>query len=224
MATKRTSKKQKPMLGVAVARVGLVPRSMRPVTVTQDDVIEFWRVMMEHYGATLIDKTSDADMKIVADALNAMGIMDRERFLTGFTTTIGTKIYAPFTPGTPIGGWNLWNQITVCTHECYHIAQSRQFEGIEFGWRYITSATARAYYEVEAYRSDMVLNWRYQNATLNPALLAGVLRDGYACPEADVRMAEKMFRLSLISIKKGAIPGEVTQFACNWLDARWNRK
>jgi hypothetical protein len=36
-------------------------------------------------------------------------------------------------------------------------------------------------------------------------------------------MVEKMLRLSQISIAKGAISGTMAQFACAWLDARWDR-
>lgn len=196
---------------------------LRAQNPTADDVREFWRVMTSRYGTRIIDKNNSVDMKLVADFLDAMKIVDREAFLRRYVTTIGTRIWLPFTPGVESGGWTLWEQIVVCVHEHHHVYLDRMAgEGLEYEFAYATNSTKRAYIEMECYRCNMCMHWHFLGVALDPVQLAAKLKVGYGCNDADVAMVAKMLKLSLMSIKKGAIPGTATQFAVEYLTARWS--
>jgi hypothetical protein len=139
-----------------------------------------------------------------------------------YRTSVLDKSVDEDAQGVPHGACDLWQQIAVCVHEHYHVGQDRSMDGLLFEYSYASNSTTRAYYEAEAYRVNMTLDWRYMGNVLDPAYLASLLK-AYNCNEGDIRMVEKMLRVSLVAIKRGAIPGTVTQFACNWLDARWGR-
>jgi hypothetical protein len=191
-------------------------------TIKPEDVSEFWQAMQARYRTSVLDKSVDEDARLIAKFLDAMGIMSGNTWLENYCSTIGNRIWIPFTPGVPHGAWDLWQQVAVCVHEHYHVGQDRSMDGLLFEYSYASNSTTRAYYEAEAYRVNMTLDWRYMGNVLDPAYLASLLK-AYNCNEGDIRMVEKMLRVSLVAIKRGAIPGTITQFACNWLDARWGR-
>lgn len=203
-----------------LGRVPLIGRLFRRVDPTPDDVREFWKAMQGKWDTQRIDKADASDMRVLADLLNLLGIVDKDRFMRMFTTTVGNRIYTPFEPGVPAEGWSLWQQIRICVHEHHHVFQDRVAGGLGFEWNYITSSAKRAHYEAEAYRCEMVLEWRYQGRMLDPKALAGLLRD-YGCSADDVAVAEKMLSLSVPSIKAGAIASDVCRWAVGWLDQRW---
>jgi hypothetical protein len=203
-----------------LARIPLVGRFFQHVDPKPEDVVEFWKVMTEHFATKVVNKADSAEMKFVADALGLMKILDKDAFLKRYTTTIGDKIYIPFTIGEPHESWSLWSQITVCVHEHQHVFQDRAAGGLSFEWNYLTSSAKRAHYEAEAYRTNMVLEWRYQGRMLNPAHLAGLLKN-YGCSDVDIAVVEKMLALSIKPIKAGAITSDVCRWGTIWLDARW---
>ena len=184
-----------------------------------EDVTEFWRVMMARYGTRILDINDPTDLSLIQHGLTHMGITD-PTVLQHYAITFGTAIYLPFTPGVAIPNWSLWDQIKTCLHEHFHVARARQYEGVEYNFTYQTNSTSRAYFEGEAYRTQLVLEWRYKQTTSDPEALALRLR-AYKCNDADISMVTKILKLSLISIKKGALPDGITQFACDWLDARF---
>ena len=184
-----------------------------------EDVIEFWRVMLARYNTRILNINDPADNSLVQHGLSRMGVTD-PNVLQNYAITFGTAIYLPFTPGKAVPKWPLWDQIKTCLHEHFHVARSRQFEGVEYGFIYQTNSTSRAYFEGEAYRTQLVLEWRYKGKTSDPEALAEKLR-AYKCNDSDISMVAKILRLSLFSIKRGAVPDSVTQFACDWLDARF---
>lgn len=204
-----------------LGRLPFVGRLFRHVDPMPADVVEFWKAITTHYGTTLVDKASSEEMKFVAEALDLMQVVDKHAFLTNYTTTIGDKIYLPFTPGTPTDAWPLWQQIVVGVHEHVHCAQSRGVGLPAFNWNYLTSPAQRAQYEAEAYRTGMVLEWRYQGQMLNPTTLAQLLMF-YGCSAADIAVTEKMLALSIPAIKAGAAGSDVCRWAMTWLDARWH--
>lgn len=204
-----------------LTRIPLVGRYFRKVNPTADDVREFWATMEHRWDTKRIDKSKATEMRLVAEALDVMGIVNKQDFLRRFTTTFGGRIYTPFEPGIPTPDWSLWGQITVCTHEHHHIWQDRAAGGIGFEWGYLTNPAQRAHYEAEAYRTDMVMNWRYQGRMPDPWALASLLRY-YGCSQADVDVTGKMLALSIPSIKAGAIASDVCRWATTWLDQRWH--
>jgi hypothetical protein len=204
-----------------LARIPLVGRFFRRVDPTPEDVREFWKASLAHWDTTRIDKAKSDEMKLVGEVLSLLGVVDKQNFLRRFTTTIGTRIYTPFEPGVPTSEWSLWSQITVCVHEHHHVWQDRAAGGLGFEWAYLTSSAQRAHYEAEAYRTNMVLDWRYQGRMLNPRDLAAKLRF-YGCSTSDIEVAAKMLALSVPSIKAGAIASDVCRWSVGWLDEWWD--
>lgn len=204
-----------------LTRLPLVGRFFRKANPSSDDVREFWKVMSEKWDTKRIDKDSADEMKLVSEVLNLLGIVNRQDFMRRFTTTVGNRIYTPFKPGEPSPNWSLWSQIVVCVHEHHHVFQDRAAGGLGFEWSYLTNPAQRAQYEAEAYRTNMVLEWRYQGRMPDPRALAALLWH-YGCSQADIDVAAKLLALSIPSIKAGAIASDVCRWACDWLNRRWN--
>jgi hypothetical protein len=203
-----------------IRHVQVMPFMQRWPDPSPDDVRELWKAMTAKYNTHVIDKNNSAEMKLVADVLDRLKIVDKEKFLREYVTTVGDGIYTPFTPGIVVGPWDLWQQTMVVGHEHRHVEQDRAKEGLIFELEYATNATKRAFYEMEAYRVNMTLAWYFRREELSPVSLAAMLSD-YGCSLADVEMVAKMLKLSLVSIKKGAIPSPACQFEIDWLKARW---
>lgn len=206
----------------AMRQLPLVGRFFRSVSPTPDDVREFWAAITRQYDTQRIPKQDSHEMKLVAEALGLMGIVNQQDFLQRFTTVIDCRIYTPFEPGVPTAAWSLWGQIRVAIHEHHHVFQDRASGGLGFKWNYLTSAASRAHYEAEAYRTDMVMDWRFQGRMLDPLSLASNLKS-YGCSDVDVEVVRRMLALSIPSIKAGAITSDVCRWACDWLDQRWER-
>ena len=172
--------------------------------------------MQDHYRTTVVNKRDALEMQLVAQALDALGIQSRDRFLRNFTTTLGRRIYTPFEVGSPRGGWDLWSQVVICVHEHQHVVQHDR-EGLSFEVSYLADRAARARWEAEAYRSNLELHfWRY-GTTPSARRISEVLGD-YGCRPEDVDVAAKSLALSAVSIRKGAVINEATHVALGWLD------
>src|SRR5262245_36467716 len=111
--------------------------------------------MTDHFGTTVIDKRGAVEMRLVARALDALGILNRERFLDSFATTIRRRIYLPFEIGGGDQG-DLWHQIVLCVHEHQHVVQHDR-RGLRYEIAYLTDRTERARLEAEAYRCHLEL-------------------------------------------------------------------
>ncbi len=196
-------------------------RKVRPAEPSPEDVRQAWRVTCAKYGTVVVDKATAEDQKLIAKILDAMGIVPDDAFMTRFVTTLGSRIYVPFTPGTATPIWSLRAQVDVLGHEHEHVWQDRGAGGVEYAFRYATNSTMRAYYEMQAYRVDMAIEWQLWRNELDPSAVASVLRN-YDCDEADIVMVTKMLRLSMVSIRKGAVPSEVARFVIDWMIARWS--
>lgn len=191
--------------------VGAVFQDVKP-----EEVWAFWRFMQDHFRTSVINKKSALEMQLVAQALDALGIQSRERFLKNFTTTIGRRIYTPFEVGSPKGGWDLWHQVVICVHEHQHVVQHDR-EGLSYEVSYLADRAARARWEAEAYRSNLELAYWRTGATPSAQRTASVLKD-YGCRPEDVEVTAKSLALSAISVKKRAVINEATYVALGWLD------
>lgn len=181
-----------------------------------EEVRAFWHHMSQRFDTTTVNKKDAAEMQIVAHALDLLGILDRHRFLTSFTTTIGRRIYAPFEVGNPQGGWDLWSQVVICVHEHQHVVQHDR-DPVAYEVSYLTSRASRARYEAEAYRTNLELDfWRHRTIP-STRRLAEVLLD-YGCRREDVEVVAQSLALSAISVRKGAVMNEATRAAFDWLD------
>ncbi len=181
-----------------------------------DEVVSFWRHMQERFGTTTVNKDDAVEMQIIAGVLDTLGILDKERFLKSFTTTLGRKIYTPFEVGSANDVWDLWDQVVVCVHEHQHVVQHDR-EGRAFEVSYVADRAARARFEAEAYRSNLEMHfWRY-GATRRSRPLAELLHD-YGCRPEDVEIAAHSLALANVSVRRGAVLNEATRAALDWLD------
>jgi hypothetical protein len=186
---------------------------------TPQEVQEFWAYMTTRFDTRVLDKRSSVDMQVVAMFLERIGAQDRERFMRGFTTTIGGTIYVPFDVGVEAPVWDLWTQTVICVHEHQHVVQDREKGGLGFEWDYITNSAARTQYEIEAYRGgNMEMNWRYRRIIPDVAHIARTLKTGYMCSDLDAEVAEKALLIAVRAIKAGAITTEAGEAAIEWLD------
>lgn len=203
-----------------LTRIPIVGRLFRRADPSSEDVREFWKAMCAKWDTTRIDKANSNEMKLVGEVMGLLGVVNRQDFMRRFTTTVGTRIYTPFDPGVPTSDWSLWSQITVCVHEHHHVFQDRAAGGLGFEWAYLTNPAQRAHYEGEAYRTNMVMEWRYQGRMPDPYALAALLRY-YGCSQSDIDVIGKMLALSIPSIKAGAMTSDVCRWATVWLDKQW---
>ena len=211
-----TGKKLKVLSRVPV--LGPKARNREP---SADDVRELWRVTCAKYRTTAVVEWTAEDIAKVRKVLASMGIVPSPDFMEKFVVTIGDGIYVPFRPGIAGVRWTLRQQVDVVAHEHEHVVRDRAPPGIEYEFGYATNATTRAYDEMQAYRADMVVEWRLWRTALDPQSIASMLKD-YGCGADDVAMVAKMLRLSMISIRKGAMPSEPARFVCDFLEARWS--
>ena len=186
------------------------------VDITPEQVWGLWRHMQTRFGTKVVNKESALEMQLVAQALDAIGLQSRERFLRSFTTTVGRHIYTPFEVGVPQGGWDLWNQVVVCAHEHQHVIQHDR-EGLAFEVAYLADPAARARFEVEAYRSTLELYfWRY-GTTPSTRRIAQALA-GYGCRREDIEVSARSLALMATAVRTGAVLNEASQVALAWLD------
>jgi hypothetical protein len=183
---------------------------------TPSQVIAFWDAMQARYGTRLIDKSRAPEMQLVAWFLQRLGVLDAASFLERFTTTIGRRIYAPFTPGTPTPRHSLWSQIVTCVHEHQHVEQQDRDGAIAFALRYLASRSARAAYETDAYRCNLELDHWHTGAVRNPRDLAERLRS-YGLRDADIDVAEAILIAAARTVEAGGLVTPATKVAVTWL-------
>jgi len=188
---------------------------------TPEVVRDFWAYMSGHYESRVIKRSDALEMKVIAQALRLINAMDVKTFMTRFATTLGNRIYIPFTvgevPDAEAEAWSLWDQITTAVHEHQHVYQYHK-EGQTFVWKYLLRSSGRAHYEADAYRCNLEMHyWRYGYVPAGHKL-AELLR-AYKCNETDIAVAEKQFNLSSRTIEQGAIINDASRRAIGWLDA-----
>lgn len=128
---------------------------------TPHGVREFWTYMTGEYRSEIVQKDDSALMSIAGSFLDMTSIVDKDRFMAGFVTTIGRTIYIPFEIGVATEQFSLWGQVRVCAHEHVHIDQGDRDGWLTFGAKYISSKDDRSAYEAEAYGADLELeHWR----------------------------------------------------------------
>lgn len=179
-------------------------------------VRDFWSHMTGRFKASVVNKNSSLEMRAIATFLSLIKVANREAFLRSFATTVGRKIYVPFDIGTPIDGWSLWGQVTVCVHECHHVHQYDKLGAVMFNWQYLMSTARRALIEAEAYRCNMEIYWARTGQILSPATLAAQLKS-YAVTDADVAVVERILSSSAVTIQQGGIASPASKEALVWL-------
>ena len=181
--------------------------------VTPESTKGLWQLMAKEYSTTVISKDDSALMALVAGFLDTMGILDKETFLEGYTTTIGSRIYCPFVPGIATERFTLWSQVIICAHENLHALQARREGLVVFSAKYLSSDDIRAVeYEAPAYRTTMELEaWRLGGHVpdVYPRFLAEKLKN-YNCGSDAIDAAEEALNIALDDIEAGNIITETS--------------
>lgn len=182
----------------------------------------FWAHMQKEFGTSVVLKSSSDMMEVVGQFLDAIGIQDKETFLTRFTTTIGKTIYIPFEIGTPGEHYDLWRQLRVCVHEHQHVVQGGREGWATFSAQYVSSSSWRAGYEAEAYGSDLEMEYWKLGPGLDIESFILQRTQGlkaYGCSDEDILMAQAMLRVRADVTKTGAVETLAAQRAITWLES-----
>lgn len=132
------------------------------------------------YGFKVKDKSKSTLMKICAWFLNLFGFMSKEKFMEGFTVTIGNTIYIPF----EVGNFNTMPykaQLAIFPHELKHVFQYRE-EGWKYCFRYLSARKWTAKYEMEAYAVTMDFRYNMFGQVMPVFWLANKMK-AYSCNE-----------------------------------------
>jgi hypothetical protein len=183
---------------------------------TPQQVVDFWHFMTRHFGTTIVPKNRSWLMRASGWVLDRLSIMPRDDFDERFATTIGNRIYVPFTPGVPTPAFSLWGQITICVHEHHHVTQFRREGFLPFSLRYLLSRRARMAYEVDAYITNMEMTYWRTGTVLS---VLGIVRSlsKYALGEKYLAVARSRLHRAADHIEAGEVLSPVTATALAWL-------
>lgn len=194
---------------------------------TPEDVRACWAHFSAKYGTKLVGKSDAALMKFVAFFLS-LGGMKKEDFLTRYVTTIGKKVYVPFTIGQEgdNGSWTLWAQMLTCVHEHCHVDQysaSDTKSAFNFSRRYLTKRRLRTRYEIEAYTTGLELHfWRFGSIRDHRPLLETL--KAYRVGDIDLQVADKALTMNNEMISRGATMTEASAEFFRWMESRGVRR
>jgi len=174
---------------------------MRRITKTM--VVDTWSYMESTYQSSHTSKGDSATMQMVGHFLDGIGVLDKDKFMNHYTTTIGSVVYVPFKIGVPDSTYSLFGQLSTCIHEHQHVVQWQR-GGLAFMLEYLTDSSRRAAYEVEAMSSEIEFQWWYNKTVPHIQTMVSCLTE-YNCKPIDIEMSEKMLRTIKKTIMKGAI-------------------
>lgn len=187
------------------------------LTLTSDLVRSFAGYMIDRFDANLIRKTDAFEMRAVGWFLDSMGILDKTRFMHGFATTLGRRIYLPFEPGDMSLQVSLWSQVVTIVHECQHVYQYDLLGPTKFTYKYLGSTAGRTALEVEAYSTAIELEWWRTGRKVAPEPLAQLMKD-YAVSALDIKVAEVALRCIAETVWRGAVVTVASRAAINWFE------
>lgn len=166
-----------------------------------DDARRVWSALAAKHKATIVNKDSSWQMKTAAAFLGLAGFLDPATFMKRYATTIGTKIYLPFTPGLQVNGstWSAWKQIVNAPHEIMHVLMYRSGR-IEYNWDYAFNTRRRAQIECECMATALEVSSWAGVPCADAYSMAAKLQD-YGCSPADISHAEE--RLQEIEAQVG---------------------
>lgn len=129
------------------------------MNLTPELVKAFYAAAAKQYDAEFIDKSTSRGMKVIAGFLDIIGVMDKADFMERCTTTIGSGIYFPYTPGVATAQYPLDEQVSTLAHELVHIIQFDD-DPVAFIISYLGDKSARAEFECQAYAADLEWSWK----------------------------------------------------------------
>jgi len=184
---------------------------------TPQQVKDLWKHLSDRYGSKVKHKASAAEMKLIGEALDLIGILDASSFMGDFTTTINKTIYTPFEVGVPSDGHTLWSQIVIGAHEHQHVIQARDM-GVQFAVLYLTDDTWRSAYEGEAYRVSLTMDYWHHGSLPSVEGYVNSMRS-YGVSDASLDFFRRYLELSLPTIRDGGLADEASRTAIEWLEA-----
>lgn len=194
------------------------------IVLTPELVRGLWTHMAQTFGSVLVDKLRAPEMKMIAEFLGKMGVLDTTEFLENFATTLGNRIYIPFEIGVPRADnrYGLRSQVILCCHENYHVVQAKR-EGLPiFAAKYLANSANRAAYEAEAFVCNLEMRYFLDGGVLkNPQQLchdtAELLRF-YACKPVDIAVTEKSLTIAAQIVQSGGVLRQTSRAAIDWLE------
>jgi hypothetical protein len=171
------------------------------IEITQELVVDCWDFMNGRFGARVADKESADDMIMVADFLHKFGVLDRDRFMLQYTTTVQNVIYTPFVVG-DASTMPLLNQLHLCVHEHQHVHQWNEGGG-DFIIEYAADPDKRAKHEAEALRSNMELDY-WLGRTRPVYTRVSHLKD-YALHDDHIATVLMMLKMATRTVNRGGI-------------------
>lgn len=116
-------------------------------------VNSLWDFYQDELGSKVFEKGSKVIMRIAARIVARRTETTEEQFLGDFVTTVGRRIYVPFTLGVEKDDWSWRDQMLLCVHEHQHVVQWRR-QPVRFLTQYARDTRKRALFEAEAFLSE----------------------------------------------------------------------
>jgi hypothetical protein len=180
-------------------------------------VRDFWAFMTRRFRTRAVVKADAVEMRAIGAALDAMGVADKRDFMNRFATTVGRRIYLPFTPGEDTSTWDLAEQLNTCAHEHQHVVQYDRDGALRYGYRYLRNDAARAQYEAEARTTELEIHfWRFGSIPRLELAIQGLA--SYSLGKSDIAAALATLRSNAEAVKRGAVLTEAGRVAIDWLN------
>jgi hypothetical protein len=207
-------------MGKLLRALPLIGRFFRKAKPSPEDVRSFWQDTLHRYGTKRLDSHTMADRTMLGQMLREMGLTRQQEFMRRWSMTVNDMVFTPYEPGIPTYEWPLWEQMKDCVHNHVRVCQERTTGSNGIFLHYVNNAAQRAMYEVDAFRNDMALEWRYNGRMMDVYATAACLRF-YGCDTVDIDAAERMLAGYRENVRRGESPSDVYSWACDWLDRRW---
>ena len=173
-----------------------------PIQITPDLVRAAWTVLPARWKLTVRDKRTATEMDVAGWLLAALGYQTREQFRL-YTTTIGTVIYVPFTPGEPHAHYSLAGQLEVLAHEGRH-GLDFLAAPIDFVESYGRDPALRTLHESRGYRAGEAVRRRLGFDPSPLDHLAGHLKS-YGVSDADIAVSRAFHVSSTATLDQGGV-------------------
>ena len=114
-------------------------------------------ITKEFFDFEIIKKDESRKMKVIDVILKVITFGKMNKFMTGFITTLGNKVYVP-------SSWNeyhLISKVEILRHERIHMRQSKKYGRLLFSFLYLMAplpcglAYFRKKFEMEAYEESI---------------------------------------------------------------------
>jgi len=174
----------------------------------------FWDWMTRRYETKVIQKDKSWVMKVCAWFLNAFHLMDKDRFLNQYVTTLNKRIYCPFKPGIDTS-FSLAGQIYGCVHEHRHVTQWNFW----FPFLYLFSQKKRLAFEVQGFICTLEIYYWIFRRTLSVNTIIKRLREDYHCTnKKQLAKAKRRLEGANIMLEQGIFINNISREAIQWLE------